>query len=140
MATPYLLIGAFPKLISILPKPGAWMNTFKEVMGFVLMGTVVFIFFFLDKQYTVQALSLLVALGFSCWLIGRTPFTATGAQKMRAWAGGTSFAVLTAVSAFYLVPYLLTMNELSWEPYSRGSLDNYRAEGRTILVDFTADW
>ena len=59
---------------------------------------------------------------------------------MRAWAGGTSFAVLTAVSAFYLVPYLLTMNELSWEPYSRGSLDNYRAEGRTILVDFTADW
>ena len=140
MATPYLLIGAFPKLISILPKPGAWMNTFKEVMGFVLMGTVVFIFFFLDKQYTVQALSLLVALGFSCWLIGRTPFTATGAQKMRAWAGGTSFAVLTAVSAFYLVPYLLTMNELSWEPYNRGSLDNYRAEGRTILVDFTADW
>ena len=140
MAAPYLLIGAFPKLIRVLPKPGAWMNTFKEVMGFVLMGTVVFIFFFLDKQYTVHALSLMVALGFSCWLIGKTPFTATGGQKFRAWAGGISFSALTAVAAFYLVPTMLTMNELSWEPYSRDSLDGYRANGRTVLVDFTADW
>ena len=43
MAIPYLLIGIFPKLISWLPKPGKWMGTFKEVTGFVLMATVVFL-------------------------------------------------------------------------------------------------
>ncbi len=44
MATPYLLIGAFPQLISFLPKPGQWMDTFKQLMGFLLLGTVVFLF------------------------------------------------------------------------------------------------
>ena len=44
MAAPYLLIGVFPALINWLPKPGAWMDTFKQLMGFLLMGTVVFLF------------------------------------------------------------------------------------------------
>ena len=44
MASPYLLIGAFPQLIRFLPKPGAWMDTFKQMMGFVLLGTIVFLF------------------------------------------------------------------------------------------------
>ncbi|CAN0381929.1 unnamed protein product, partial [Ectocarpus sp. 4 AP-2014] len=42
MASPYLLIGAFPNLVRFLPKPGAWMETFKQLMGFVLMGTAVY--------------------------------------------------------------------------------------------------
>ena len=43
MAFPYILIGAFPALVNFLPKPGAWMETFKELMGYILLGTVVFI-------------------------------------------------------------------------------------------------
>ena len=140
MASPYLLIGAFPQLIGVLPKPGAWMSTFKEVMGFVLMGTVVFIFFFLDDQYTISALALLVTLGFACWLIGRTPMTAPFGAKLRAWLGGTSVAALTAVLAFYFVPNILFANELPWSPYTRASLDEQLAKGNTVLVDFTADW
>ncbi len=43
MASPYLLIGAFPSLVRFLPRPGAWMETFKQFMGFVLLGTAVYL-------------------------------------------------------------------------------------------------
>ena len=43
MAFPYLVIGAKPSLVRFLPKPGGWMETFKELMGYVLLATIVFI-------------------------------------------------------------------------------------------------
>ena len=137
MATPYLLIGAFPKLISILPKPGAWMNTFKQVMGFVLMGTVVFLFSALDGKYAIPTLTLLVGLAVACWWLGRTPLTAEFAQKSRAWAIAGFITALVAMVAF---GWMINHNELDWEPYSRVSLEEHRTAGRTVLVDFTADW
>ena len=139
MAFPYLLIGAFPQLISFLPKPGAWMNTFKQLMGFVLMGTVVFIFSFMDKQYLIEALALLVGLGMACWLIGKLPFSASLPEKLRTWAISFAVVLLTAVTMFVVLP-LLSSHELPWVEFDRKSLDQYRAEGHTLLVDFTADW
>ena len=52
MASPYLVIGAFPSLIRFLPKPGAWMVTFKQLMGFVLIATVVFLLSVLPSENT----------------------------------------------------------------------------------------
>ena len=51
MASPYLLIGVFPELIRFLPKPGAWMDTFKQLMGFLLLATVVYLFNSLTAVY-----------------------------------------------------------------------------------------
>lgn len=101
MASPYLLIGAFPKLISFLPRPGAWMDTFKQVMGFVLLGTGVWIFSFLNDGYFVPTYWLLLALAVACWLIGLVPLTAELPQKLRAWAAGTAIVAVVAVLAFW---------------------------------------
>ncbi len=49
MASPYLVIGAFPRLVRFLPKPGAWMETFKQIMGFVLLATVVYLSMAIDQ-------------------------------------------------------------------------------------------
>lgn len=139
MASPYLLIGAVPKLIAFLPKPGNWMNLFKQLMGFVLMGTVVFIFSFLDDDYIVQALSVLVSLGFACWWVGQTPFSATLRMKVKAWIVGTVVVGTTMASMFYVLP-ALSVNRLMWEPYTRASLDEHLEQGKTVFIDFTADW
>ena len=139
MASPYLIIGVFPRLISFLPKPGAWMNTFKQLMGWVLMGTVVFIFSFLEEAYIVQALALLVGLGFACWWIGRTPFVAAFHEKLRSWITGGAVAGAIAVGMFVVLP-MLAIHELPWEPFTRAVLDDYLNRGNTVLVDFTADW
>jgi suppressor for copper-sensitivity B len=85
MASPYLIIGAFPKLVGFLPKPGAWMDTFKQVMGMVLLGTVVYIFSFLGTPYCLPTLGLLLGCGIGCWWIGRTPLTAGLPAQIRAW-------------------------------------------------------
>ena len=139
MASPYLLVGIFPKLISFLPKPGAWMNTFKHLMGFVLMGTVVFIFSFLSEEVVIKAMALLVSLGFACWWVGRIPFSATWGRKLRTWTGGAVAVVLTFALMFYVLP-MLVLYELDWQPYSRATLDEHLAKGNTVLIDFTADW
>jgi len=99
MALPYLLIGAFPKLIGFLPKPGAWMDTFKQVMGFA-----VWIFTFMNEGYFVQSYWLLFAIGVACWIVGRTPITAEFPRKAKAWAAAAAIVSIVAVLAFVRVP------------------------------------
>jgi thiol:disulfide interchange protein DsbD len=61
------------------------METFKQLMGFLLLGTVVFIFSYLDWPYVVPTLGFLFAIWFGCWWVARTPATAETSAKARAW-------------------------------------------------------
>lgn len=149
MASPYLLIGAFPSLINVLPKPGMWMETFKQLMGFVLMGTAVYYLFWVVSPGNQRAVGVtLVAVSLACWWIGRTPITASPSTRSTAWLGGWGMA---AVVGFVAFSYLATgeaatqshggnEHELAWAPFSQASLAGAKAEGKTVLVDFTANW
>lgn len=138
MALPYILIGAFPQLIRLLPKPGAWMDTFKQIMGFVLLGTVVFIFTFLKKDYFAATFALLIGLWAACWWIGRTPIYAALPARLRAWGVGIAIALVVGWTGFtFLGP---STAKLPWVAYSPDKFDKLLAEGNTVLVDFTADW
>lgn len=138
MACPYLLIGAFPHLLRFLPKPGAWMDTFKQVMGFVLLGTVVYLMSLVKTVYFIPTLALLFGLWAACWWIGRTPLYAEFPKKLRAWAEGAAVAALVGVFAFLWIGY--GGNRLPWRPFSLQELSQLTAEGKTVMLDFTADW
>ena len=87
MASPYLVIGAVPELLRFLPKPGRWMETVQQLMGFLLLATVVYLFSTLSAAYFISTLTLLVGLWFACWWIGRTPLSAPAAGAWRlGWA------------------------------------------------------
>ena len=138
MSAPYLLIGAFPHLIRFLPKPGAWMDTFKNLMGFVLLGTVVFLFSFMDRDYLVPTFAMMVGLWAACWWIGRTSLTETLGRKLLAWGQGGAFAAVVTFMAFtWLVPH---SSIIPWQPFSEGELARLKQSGNTVLVEFTADW
>ncbi len=138
MSAPYLLIGAFPTLIRFLPKPGAWMDTFKNLMGFVLLGTIVFLLSFTDRDYVVPAFAMMVGLWAACWWIGRTSLTENLGRKLVAWSQGALVAGIVTFLAFtYLVP---RDSIIPWQPFSQGELARLRSSGNTVLVDFTADW
>ncbi len=138
MGLPYLAIGAFPQLLRFLPKPGVWMETFKQIMGFVLLGTVVFIYTFLQKDYLVATTGLLVGLGIACWWIGRTPVYAETAQKLAAWGLATLIAAVVGGSSLvFLGPSTAV---LPWRPFSRIEIEQLVDSGNTVLVDFTAEW
>jgi thiol:disulfide interchange protein len=137
MAAPYLLIGVFPALINWLPKPGAWMDTFKQLMGFLLMGTVVFLFNSLSEDSVIPTLTLLVGIGIACWWWGRTPITAETRERLWSYFQGAVVVLLAALLGFY---GLVSRHELDWQPFSRVVLEEHLDQGRTVLVDFTADW
>ena len=117
MSSPYLLIGAFPELVRFLPKPGEWMNTFKQIMGFVLIGTVVYLLTLLKPHYVVPTVALLFGLWAACWWIGRVPVTAPSDRRWRALGEGTLFATIVGISSIvYLAPTLEERQEekLAW--------------------------
>lgn len=151
LGTPYLVIGAFPVLIRFLPKPGEWMETLKEVMGFFFLGTVVWLFYVLPGQYTVPTLGLMVALWFACWLIGKT--TLSGASReavLASWAAGIIFSAIAGFVLFsleythhqtqYAAPESVSEDEIPWRPFSIGLTEELRAEDRILFIDFTARW
>lgn len=100
MASPYLAIGINPKLIKFIPKPGMWMETFKETMGFLLLGTVVFFLTFIDWVYLVPSIAMLFGLWGACWWIGRTPITAELQVKLGTWLSAGVFAAGIGLYAF----------------------------------------
>ncbi|MCL2622981.1 MAG: thioredoxin family protein [Planctomycetaceae bacterium] len=159
MASPYLVIGAFPELIRFLPKPGPWMDTFKKIMGFVLLSAVIWILYFLPLEAAVPTLALLFAVWFGCWYIGRLPFTANTPQRLRAWAVSLLvFAVVLSLSFPVISPVTLqgamenklekwgekNLDRLSqkkhWSGFSMAKLEKNLADGKVVIVDFTADW
>jgi suppressor for copper-sensitivity B len=139
MAFPYLLIGVFPELLRFLPKPGAWMETFKQVTGFILLGTVVFILSFMEPTAVVPTIALLLGIGAACWLVSRTPLTAQLSDRLQSWALAGAVVLLSAVVSF---GWMYGDEErVAWQPFSLESLQQVAVdEGKTVLVDFSAEW
>jgi len=142
MASPYLLVGVYPELLRFLPKPGPWMDTFKQISGFVLLGTVVFILSFIEPAAVVPTILLLLGIGVACWLVARTPLTADIGPRIKAWAGAGAI-VLLFVGASFGVMYQLAVAPVDkgWQPFSLERLQQVAVdEGKTVLVDFSAEW
>ncbi len=142
MASPYLLVGLFPELLRFLPRPGRWMETFKQVTGFILLATVVYILSFVEASAVVPTLLLLVGIGMACWLFARTPVYAEQRERLRAWTvAGLLVVVFAMVSFGWLYPSLKTEMQEGWQPFSLASLQRITVDqGRTAVVDFSAEW
>ncbi|HJQ82104.1 MAG TPA: thioredoxin family protein, partial [Lacipirellulaceae bacterium] len=141
MASPYLLVGVYPELLRFLPRPGAWMETFKQLMGFVLLATVVFILSFIQPAAVVPTIALLLGIGIACWVLSRTSLAAELTDRLWSWAkAGTIVTVSIGVS---VVMFRLASAppEAAWQPFSLERLKQVAVdEGRTVLVDFSAEW
>lgn len=142
MASPYLLVGVYPELLRFLPKPGPWMETFKQISGFVLMLTVVFILSFIEPAAVVPTVLLLLGIAVACWWVARTPLTAEFGARVKAWASAV-VVVLLFVGASFGIMYRLAVAPVdqSWQPFSLERLKQVAVdEGKTVLVDFSAEW
>jgi thiol:disulfide interchange protein len=138
MALPYIVVGLFPGLVRFLPKPGAWMATFKELLGFVMLGTVAFFFSFLARDWFVPTFVLLIGIWMACWWVGRAQ-EARGIAGFGRWVQAAALGA--AVGGAALVGLAPSSSEIEWErPFSRARLATLRDSGQTVMVDFTADW
>ncbi|WP_213318881.1 protein-disulfide reductase DsbD family protein [Chlamydiifrater volucris] len=150
MSSPYLVLALFPRLLVLLPKPGAWMGTFKQITGFLLMATVVWLIWIFSVETNVEAVNLLlVALlvaAFAVWILGRWGLPITPRRK-RCFAITVSVVIL-GFSLFLGVKASWTEKDRTapsfpnagWEKFSREKVEKYQSQGRGVFVHFTAKW
>ena len=142
LSLPYLLLSLFPAAIRILPRPGGWMVTFKEVMAFPLYATVGYLVWVLAGQTTenglLMALFGLTLVAMAVWLYGR--YTAPGAKAARRRVGVIGGLILLALGAWVGWPRPAAATDIVWEPWSAEAIAEARAAQRPVYVDFTARW
>ena len=151
MAAPYLLLACWPQAARWLPRPGAWMVRFKVLMAFPMFATVIYLVWVIGQQAGMDGaaalLALLLVVAFAAWVHGTT----VRSRTRWAWRGGAAalavaflawaWPLLTReVSGDAAAPAVATAGAGQWEPWSAERVEQARAEGRPVFVDFTAAW
>jgi thiol:disulfide interchange protein DsbD len=146
LALPYVALTLQPAWTRLLPKPGVWMEVLKQAVAVPIFVTVIFLAWVLVRGYGADLLFALLAnfllLAIAGWFLGRWPATR--------WATVVAASiVLGAVAVGVLAPGKLAhapetgataASQGVWEPWSAQAVARYQAQGRPVLVDFTASW
>ncbi len=157
LASPYVVLSWQPQWLKFLPKPGVWMERFKVLMGFPMLATAVWLTSLTSEHYGERTWWLgmfLVFLALAAWLFGT--FVQRGSRRR---GGALLLSALVLVSGYLwaLESHLRWRQPLGatatategprhapsgylWQPWSATAVERARAEGRVVLVDFTARW
>ena len=147
LAAPFLLIAYVPALARLLPKPGAWMETFKQLLAFPLYFTAVWLIWVLAKQRGADAVALwavsAVLLAFAAW--AWTHAQLHGARWARFAAVVAMLVALWPVWSISKLPPPAAHvagqpADAVSVPFSEQRLADLRAAHRVVLVNMTADW
>jgi len=144
MATPYVVLTLFPKLLNKLPKPGKWMNTLKEFLAFPLYATAIWLLWVFSIQTSVNAsATLLVALlgiAFAAWIFTKWGVL-TASKTQRFLVYGICLFILAGVLhiAFHSSR---ASDEVVQENtiFDEAEILRLRKSGHYVFVDFTAAW
>ena len=146
LALPFLAASFIPAVARALPRPGAWMDTFRKLMAFPMLATVVWLVWVLGQQSGIDGagalLILLVGLGLVVWALSL-------AGRARRWMATVSVAVM-ALLVWAFVPHITNVPTMQgatqassgtgWQPWAPGAAEQIVAGGRPVFVDFTAAW
>ena len=143
MALPYLAASALPGVARLLPRPGAWMVTFKQLMAFPMFATVAWLVWVLGQQSGIDGagalLGLLVLLALAVW-----SFSLRGTARR---AIATVSVALGALAVWAVGPNIIkpaatpaALASARWQDWQPGRVEQLAAQGQSVFVDFTAAW
>lgn len=151
LSLPYLLLSFFPSLVDRLPRPGPWMESFKQGMSFLLFGTVAYLAWVyilqvgdqLSGQKSLHVLLGLTVISTGFWVLGRwaVPYRSAQARGV----GRVLAAVLVVSGVIMAKPspppvVIADAPVIQWEEWSPARQDALLKEGKSVYVDFTARW
>jgi thiol:disulfide interchange protein DsbD len=152
MSLPYFLLSAQPAWLKFLPKPGPWMLRVKQLMGFLLIATLLFLLSVLGAQRGVAALiwtcAFLLVLSVACWLKGvfMTPIASARTRGSVLLV----IALLVIGSGYYFIGEKFKSASIAasptasvgsgWEKFTPERLASELQQGHPIFIDFTAEW
>lgn len=152
MSLPYFLLSAQPAWLKFLPKPGPWMLRVKQLMGFLLLATLLFLLSVLGAQRGVAAViwtcAFLLVLSVVCWLKGvfMTPIASVRTRSSVILV----IALLLIGSAYYFIGEKFRSASIAarptasvgsgWEKFTPERLASELQQGHPVFIDFTAEW
>lgn len=139
LALPFVVLCWKPAWLKLLPRPGHWMERFKVAMGFPMLATAIWLFWFTATRMGEAGVLWfglsLVTLAASAWVWGEFVQRALS----RRVAGSVATVLLAAFSFFYLLPKASERSKIQWQKWSPEAVAKAVADGHPVLVDFTAD-
>ena len=152
MSAPYLLLSAQPAWVHWLPRPGAWMERVKQLMGFPMLATLVFLLYVLGEQRGPAAvtwtLCFLLAVSIACWMKGAfiTPMS-SAAQRILVLAlmlalvlGSGAYFIRGKFANEKLETASASTSQNGWLAFTPQLLEAELAKGGAVFLDFTAAW
>ncbi|MBA2588793.1 MAG: thioredoxin family protein [Alphaproteobacteria bacterium] len=145
-ALPFLLLGVWPRLLAFIPKPGAWMLTFKQFLAFPMYAAAAWLVWVLAQEAgprgVILVLGAMILVALAAWLWSKTRDLSAAGRSIGAVA-----ALLVLVGALWGVGSLhgnamapAPSTSKLGEPYSPAKLASLRAANRPVFVDATAAW
>jgi thiol:disulfide interchange protein DsbD len=144
LALPYVALTFQPAWTRLLPKPGAWMEVLRQAVAVPIFATAIWLAWVLVRGYGADMLLALLSsfllLAIAGWFLGRWP--------AKRWATAVAALIvigvitLSAIAPRRLISAASPAAEAqgSWQPWSAQAVSAYKAQGRPVLVDFTASW
>lgn len=156
LAAPYVLLSWHPAWVRMLPKPGAWMEVFKQITAAIFFATAIWLAWVYGQLYAVGEGVNQVALLLACFLLLAIAGWALGRWPAK-WASGIAAVVLIALGLAIPLSQVrgagragspvsgqpsaaVVGSKVTWQPYSEQGLDAARAAGHPVFIDFTAAW
>jgi thiol:disulfide interchange protein DsbD len=151
LAAPYLLASFVPAVARLLPHPGPWMVTLRQLLAFPLLATVVWLLWVLGQQTSLDAamfalggLLLLTALMWALKQHGPASRVLSGLLAAALVWGALTFAedlkAPTSSLSTAALPGSPQSQGAVWQPWSDAAVAQSLAQGRPVFVDFTAAW
>lgn len=163
MAFPFLIISLFPNLTRFLPKPGRWMLTFKQLMGFMMLATVLWLVWVLDAQTmglsNLMLLLSLFTIAFGVWIFGN--WGGYDREKRTRVIGSVLALIFVIAGSWFFIANVQKARSnaqsimqnaekdqidasqvvgMQWESFSLPKLQRYIQKGIPVFVDVTAKW
>lgn len=146
LALPFVLLCWQPAWLKLMPKPGDWMVRFKTAMGFPILGTAVWMFWFTANRMGASGVLwfglFLVLVAAAAWTWGefaqRAQKPAIAGAVALLLLGGGYFGLLEGMLD-WRTPANQKKPKIAWQPWSKTAVADAKTAGKPILVDFTAD-
>jgi thiol:disulfide interchange protein/DsbC/DsbD-like thiol-disulfide interchange protein len=156
LAFPYVLLSWQPKWLKFLPKPGAWMERFKILMGFPMIATAIWLFSLSAGHFGRSGVLwiglLLVFVGLAAYIFGE--FVQRGSKHRGVSAALAGILLLGSLG--YILEGQLNWRSpdrggtsattleskvgIEWKSWNVAAVEEARKSGKPVFVDFTADW
>jgi thiol:disulfide interchange protein DsbD len=152
LALPYLFLSFAPWMRQVLPKPGAWMDTLKQIFAFPIYASAAWLLWVLAQQTSSiglgAALAGAILIALAAWAYQKSKSSSSGGR-----AAGLITASVAVILAIVLPVRFASVAAASasvspggahaadeWQPYDAAEVSRLNAAGRPLLVNFTASW